>query len=240
MLVTPRFVFIHIPKTAGRFCRHQIVEHAGPVLYRGGLHAPIIRLPQQFDHLPIVSFVRNPWDWYVSWYFHMRDNNGFNPLFANAVNSGKADFNDIMHYVFDSLEAGTEAYGNLDKYIASEAHRKKESHDLDKSMLDFQRENGCGMLSWRYLFNVGSIGGRQYRIGRYEQLVDDLIDIMESCEVKLSDESIMKIRMASPVGVGKERAKRDFRMMYTDAALIERVLDKERLIIERYNYTFDS
>ena len=239
MLVTPNFVFIHLPKTAGRFIRHQILEHAGPVLFRGGLHGPIERLPDQFQMLPIIAFVRNPWDWYVSWFFHMQDSSGFNPLFANAVKAGNNDFTSIMHYMFDSMDEDSEAAKNLDNYIQSPEHLQRESHDLDQSMINFQRENGCGMLTWRYKFNVGENENVTKHVGKFESLVEDLIQCLKSCNVPLSQPSEFKIRMARPVGEGETRAKRDFRSLYTDSRLIERVAEKEHFIVDRFGYNFE-
>lgn len=239
MLVTPNFVFIHIPKTAGRFIRHQILEHAGPVLFRGGLHGPIKRLPAQFKILPIISFVRNPWDWYVSWFFHMQDYGGFNPLFANAVKAGNNDFTSIMHFIFDSLNEGSDAAKDLDDYIHSPEHLQRESHDLDQIMINFQRENSCGMLTWRYKFNIGENENTTKHIGRFETLAEDIILCLKNCNVPLSQPSKFKIRMARPVGEGATRAKRDYRSLYTDSRLIERVAEKERFIVDSFDYKFE-
>ena len=239
MLVTPKFVFIHIPKTAGRFIRHQIVEHAGPVLFRGGLHGPIGRLPVEFKDIPIIAFVRNPWDWYVSWYFHMQGFGGFNPLYANAVKAGNDDFTSVMHYVFDSIESETQAAKNLDDYLKSEEHLQRQSHDLDTSMIEFQRQHNCGVLGWRYMFNVGEDSAVTRHIGKFEVLVEDLIKCLKDCNVSLSELAESKIRMAGPVGEGEVRAKRDFRGLYTDDRLIERVAEKEKIIVDSFNYKFE-
>lgn len=240
MLVTPHFVFIHIPKTAGRFCRQQIVEHAGPVLYRGGLHEPLSRLPVGFGHLPVITFVRNPWDWYVSWYYHMQSYGGFNPLFASAVRCGHTDFTTVMHHIFDSLQAGTAAAAALDAYLASPEHAQLESHDLDTDMIGFQRQHNCCMLSWRFLFNVGERTGSDCHVGRFESLADDLVRSMQACGADLDAAVIARIRLSGPVGAGERRARRDYRSMYTDDRLIERVAEKERLLVERFAYSFDA
>ena len=29
-------------------------------------------IPPEFRDLPVLGFVRNPWDWYVSWYHYIR------------------------------------------------------------------------------------------------------------------------------------------------------------------------
>src|SRR3546814_16797562 len=44
------------------------------------------------QHLPVVGVVRNPWDWYVSWYAFNRKLGMRNPLFIVVSDGGKADF----------------------------------------------------------------------------------------------------------------------------------------------------
>jgi len=239
MLVTPHFVFIHIPKTGGRFCRRHIVEFACPVLHRGKLHEPASRMPNQYRKLPIIAFVRNPWDWYVSWYFHMRNFGGFNPLYANTISAGIKEFEPVMHHILDSIENNTQAAAALDAYTESKEYTEMESHDLDKSMIRYQREFNIGMLGWRFCFNIGLAPTVPCHIGRFESLADDLIESMRKCGVSLDDIDCDKIRNTGYVGEGKERAKRDYRKMYTDAHLIERIAEKEQLIIDRFGYCFE-
>jgi hypothetical protein len=238
MLVTPHFVFIHIPKTAGRFCRQQIVNYGGPVLYRGGLHEPLVRLPQPFRHLPTIAFVRNPWDWYVSWYYHMHSFGGFNPLFASAIRAGHLEFTPVMQHVFDSIEPGTRAAAELDDYLHSPEHAARNSHDLDTAMIAYQREHNCGMLTWRFCFNLGVQAPTPCHVGRFETLADDLIGAMTACGSPLSEQSSARIRASRPLGEGEKRAKRDYHSLYTDRRLIERVAEKERLVIAQFGYNF--
>jgi len=35
-------------------------------------HGQLRDLPGVFSHLPVIGFVRNPWDWYVSMFFDYR------------------------------------------------------------------------------------------------------------------------------------------------------------------------
>lgn len=70
MLVTRDFVLIHVPKTGGTFLNGLIKEHC-EVLHED-MHGPYSRLPAEYRDLPAIGFVRNPWDWYVSWFEHMK------------------------------------------------------------------------------------------------------------------------------------------------------------------------
>src|SRR4051794_17167200 len=70
MLITPDFVFIHVPKTGGAFIK-AIVERNCELVHRGDDHESARNIPQEFSGLPVLAAVRNPWDWYVSWYTYM-------------------------------------------------------------------------------------------------------------------------------------------------------------------------
>ncbi len=71
MIVTKHFVYIHISRTAGTFLNKLILEHV-PRAQMLQYHGHLRDLPEAFSHLPVISFVRNPWDWYVSMFFDYR------------------------------------------------------------------------------------------------------------------------------------------------------------------------
>jgi hypothetical protein len=84
VIVTPYFVFVHVPKTGGQFVR-TIVERHYPVSWRGSdHHSPYAELPERYRELPALAFVRNPWDCYVSTWAFMRDGEGDAPLRLKA------------------------------------------------------------------------------------------------------------------------------------------------------------
>ena len=81
MIITERFVFIHMHKTGGQTLNDVISDciRDHQVL---GYHFPRRMVPQEFSNLPVVGLVRNPWSWYVSWYFFNRRPNIRNSLFT--------------------------------------------------------------------------------------------------------------------------------------------------------------
>lgn len=66
--MTEDFVLVHVPKTGGTFLNELIRRHC-EVLYER-THAPYSELPADYQGLPAVAFVRNPFEWYVSWFEH--------------------------------------------------------------------------------------------------------------------------------------------------------------------------
>jgi hypothetical protein len=92
MIVTPKFVFIHVPKTGGTFVQSALNKIYGskfyqpisedpfnelskrlklweaPIAHQLIKHAPCNQIPSQYSDLPIISCIRNPFEWYVSNY----------------------------------------------------------------------------------------------------------------------------------------------------------------------------
>jgi hypothetical protein len=70
VLIGNDFVFLHVPKTGGSFVQQVILDHLPTVDVRGYTHTPFRELPAHAQALPGFYVVRNPWDWYVSWFHY--------------------------------------------------------------------------------------------------------------------------------------------------------------------------
>src|ERR671925_190022 len=102
MFITRQFVFLHVPKTGGAFirgvCEDHLPEGSIVELDKWEPHGSYDEIPSEFDQLPRLSFARNPWDWYVSWYHHtLRDaaeRSGMELLFmwSALFDKGRNDF----------------------------------------------------------------------------------------------------------------------------------------------------
>ena len=93
MILTRFFVFIHVPRTAGTFVR-QVFQRAAPDHWETQIlegHPSVREIPESRKSLPRIAVVRNPFDWYVSWYQYMRQIGG-NPIFDAASARGTGDF----------------------------------------------------------------------------------------------------------------------------------------------------
>ncbi len=71
VIVTKHFVYVHTSRTAGTFLNKLILEHA-PDAQMIQYHGHLRDLPREYAHLPVIGFVRNPWDWYVAMFFDYR------------------------------------------------------------------------------------------------------------------------------------------------------------------------
>lgn len=115
MLVTDDFVFLHIPKTGGSFIQSVIAEHLPVIDHEAAIghpvwsHEPYESLPSAWRERPAFCVVRNPWDWYVSWFHYQmergprrrrppagEDRWGKQAVWEGALRSGDADFKEAV------------------------------------------------------------------------------------------------------------------------------------------------
>ena len=70
MIVTDKFVFIHLARTGGTFVS-EVIKKFFPSAQEIGRHLPRELLPKEYSHLPVLGTVRNPWEFYVSTYHYV-------------------------------------------------------------------------------------------------------------------------------------------------------------------------
>lgn len=215
MLITPHFVFVHLPKTGGTFIRKVIAEHL-QVVARFDQHACASEIPPEYGGLPIFSVVRNPWDWYVSWYQHSLQYRPFadwdrffagNPTFSEAVQRACGiDLDDRFAKRLDTKFAGRMRRYDCDYYS----------------------------LWWQRGFREEQLRGREVIVGRQENLVQDFIDMLD--EVGEPSRTLREAA-TSDVPLNTTKRQRDYRSLYNDS-LRELVAYKARQIIKTYDYTY--
>ena len=166
MLLTRHFAFVHVPKTGGSFVRRVLVERLPPEWF---VQLPPTRhqhqgwddLPPAAAGLPVLAFVRNPWDWYVSWYhYHVQLSHEiargafFRMVFANGSNS----FSEAVR------NACTGNFEHPDGHILQTAR------ELD---VDFYTARVLNMLG-------PGFEDARLTVGRFERLVEDLGDFLSA------------------------------------------------------------
>lgn len=78
MLIHDRFVFLQMPKTASTFIAGALKQELELSKVNPYKHADWAKIPPEASELPVLTYVRNPWDWYVSWY-HFNEMRGGTP-----------------------------------------------------------------------------------------------------------------------------------------------------------------
>lgn len=91
MIVCDAFAFLHLHKSGGTYVNQMLITCV-PSARRIGYHLPYAEIPDEYRALPVVGTVRNPWDYYVSWYHFQQGQTRPNPLFLICSDGGSADF----------------------------------------------------------------------------------------------------------------------------------------------------
>ena len=91
MIVTDKFVFVHLPRSGGTFIS-EVIRKFFSSAHEIGYHLPRVVLPKEYSHLPVLGGVRNPWLFYPSWYYHQYSDTKYSPLFCSLSENRKLDF----------------------------------------------------------------------------------------------------------------------------------------------------
>ena len=216
MLITKHFAFLHMPKTGGTFLASTCeAELPNDWLVSTGLHrhAPYEEIPEAYRGLPIFYLVRNPWDWYVSWFDH--------------VHRGRRDFDYKEHKPFWQT-AFAEGRNDFRQTIVN-ACTGHVAHELTPI------PTGVDYYSARFRW-IGGAGleSGQVEVGRFENLREDFLAFLERHRVPVSASFPEAVQRFEPVNVGERGPYRDYYDDETQALVGE----KTRAIVERYGYEF--
>jgi hypothetical protein len=231
MIVTNKFVFVHFPRTGGTFITDVIMKFF-PSAKEIGYHLPRSLLPEQYTNLPVLGVIRNPWEFYVSWYHHVWPRDAATPLTSWLTENGEQQFEG---YTRNALNLGTDN-DRLDLLIETVPdevdYRKKNIPNITKAELRKIRGTGMGYYTFRFNHLFGNADDVFFC--RQENLRADLIEFLEQIGVA-SDE----IRAQILSSERKNTADHSHYSSYYTAELAELVSIRERAIIRRFGYQFE-
>jgi hypothetical protein len=214
VLVSDDFVYLHMPKTGGGTIRSVLNEVLPKGYVRNGprphVHPGWRRIPDEARALPVFVHVRNPWDWYVSWYeFSSRQP----PKAAKLWQSAFGDQPDFATFVRRACA------GQLD-------HDRAEIADDLRSGTDFYTAR------WRDL--VGGIVDQRLTFGRFERLFEDLEAFLRRVGAPVPDDFVAKAADVPGVHLGRRGPYREY---YDDEtrALVQRTAT---YFVDRFGYRF--
>ncbi len=135
MIISEDLVFIHMEKTGGQFVTPILTRLYRTITTSSTVHDPVSDITQEYQHLPRIGFIREPQDWYVSWFnfFHYKmvhfpqmhvgtKYRKYDLLLELGMDDPQADINDVL--------------GKLIGYYTSELH-----YFYDDSMMLGRTEN---------------------------------------------------------------------------------------------------
>jgi hypothetical protein len=216
MLITRQFLLLHVPRTGGESLRSAcLAELPMTSLIANDLEAatPYEELVEDFGDLPMLSIVRNPWEWYADWYSHMTEvdaDTRSGPIWESAFERGKSDFETTVRRActgvgFDSPRTSP-TMQELDCDHFTALHRRAVGTGTEDGRVELLRfENLAeGFTSW----------ARRHRV-----------EAAEAIGAHLKGEE------------GGGLARRPYRLLY-DESLRKLVARRASLIVEGHGYGF--
>lgn len=229
MIVTPRFVFLHLHKSGGTFVNAGLVQHIAGAK-QIGYHLPRSMLPAQYAALPLLGLVRNPWSYYVSWYSFQRSRPRPNALFQTLSNGGTLDFSGTIRNMLN-LDRDPAL---LDRVLAAlPAAYINQGLNLPSPSLAPIRGSGLGFYSFLYRYLYGP-DITAVKLARMEQLRVEVTQLLESAGEPVTSALRDYISSAPAVNTSEHAPHRQ---LY-DKELAQLVAERDQLVIQRHGYSF--
>ena len=240
MIVTDHFVYIHVSRTAGTFLNKLILEQlpgARMLQYHGHLRD----LPARYSQLPVIGFVRNPWDWYVSMYCDYKRKGQF--VFQILSDRGTLDFEATVTR-FLKLGDDSDLSRSLLQQLTRVAPRIINAQRPQRNQLPGLRSEhfdrypaGIGYYTWLFQLMFDTEHEHEVHLGRFENLRSDALRLFEETGTPVTDGVSRYLGSAKPMNWSPRPAT--FVGSY-GPELEALVADKDSYLIERFGYDFSE
>lgn len=232
MLVTDKFVFVHLPRCGGTFVS-DLIRKFFPSTREIGYHFPRELLPAEYSHLPVLGTVRNPWEFYVSWYYHVWPRDAATPLISWVTENGKAGFSGSAR---NAANFGADN-ARLDQLIemmpAAVDYRRRHIPNITKDALRKVRGTEVGYYSFRFNQLFGNADDIFFC--RIETLRKDLLAFFE--RVGAASDELRDYVLGE---VKKNTSEHHHYSTYYTPDLAKLVAVRDRRLIERFGYSFEQ
>lgn len=231
MIVTPRFVFLHLHKSGGSFVNEMLMTCV-PGATQVGYHLPRTLVPASHRHLPVLGLVRNPWSYYVSWYAFQSARPQPNALYRICSDHGRLDFASTIRRLL-SLGADDAL---LDELLAALPDRYV-NHGLNLPAFALAPIRGTGLGFYSYLY--GYLYGAAHeaegpRVGRMEALREELPRLLDAVGQPI-DERMRQFIENAP---RRNESRHADAVQVYDPSLRDLVSERDSALIGRYGYRF--
>lgn len=234
MIVTDRFVYIHVHRSGGQFALRFIRQFCGPIRFEG-YHYPLQALPEPYRHLPVLRLVRPPWEWYVSWchFNHPKPRNHIYPVVSNV---GRADIRSTVHNLLLLGQDRPESHGMIKLIEAAlpDTWEGNRGAGITKTCIRTLAGSGLGYYDWlvRRMFG-GFPPDRTIFLQSMVNAGVDLQQLWERANLPLTDEMIDDLSSAPPRNTSVHREP----LYHLGAELMREIATLDRAVLERLNWT---
>ena len=182
MIVTNYFVYIHTSRSAGTFLNKLILEQVpGARLIQ--YHGHLTDLPAEFSHLPVIGFVRNPWDWYVSMYCDYKRKQQY--VFQIVSDRGVLGFRETVARFLNLGDNSAQSRRLLDQLVKAaptiintRTPGRRHLPGLRSEHFANYPEN-LGYYSWLFKLMYESENNHRIHLGRFEKLREEALRLLK-------------------------------------------------------------
>jgi hypothetical protein len=232
MLVTDKFVFLHLPRAGGTFV-YEVVRKFFPSAREVGYHFPRELLPGEYSHLPILGTVRNPWEFYVSWYHHVRPRGAASTFFSWVSDNGKLGFAETIRNALN-LGVDDERLDVLIEMLPDHVdYGKRNIPNITKDSMRKARGTGVGYYTWRFNQIFGKTDDVFFC--RVDSLREDLVAFFD--EIGAANDELREYVLSLDKKNTAEYARVS---TYYTAELAELVRSRDRQLVEHFGFSFEG
>lgn len=225
MITAPDFVCIHLQKCGGSFLREYLIHNIPGAKYSGEPHDKACDIPKQHRAKPILGTIRNPWDWYVSWYA--------------ATQISKMGHFWVLH------ENGKQT--TFAEFMETVLRLKKRIHNIDFGLVN---RLGIGVYTYRYINSYCHNPNKVLGQLQSQPLTEDMVFKIHLCRTENLRSDLANFLADTPTGITESQAKtlttmakvnasqHDEYQDHYDAKLRQSVGEMDRYIVDRFGYTF--
>lgn len=224
MILTPRFVFIHLHKSGGTFVNDVLLEHV-PGARKLGHHAPASLLPASHAGLPVLGVVRNPWDYYVSWFTFQSERRTW--VWQVFSEDGALDFAATTQRMLYAGEDDALIDRLIEHAPVEFPHRQM---NLTKACIEGMRGQSHGWYTFLFRRMYAEL---PVHFIRKENLREELLEFLRKHGVE-SPALERSVREAPPANTTSHAPYRDC----YPPSLARLVAEREREVAQRFGYTF--
>ena len=238
MIVTDHFVYIHVSRTGGTFLNRLILSQfpgARMLQYHGHLE----NLPPVYAHLPVIGFVRNPWDWYVSMFNDYQRKPQF--VFQALSNNGRLDFQNTVTRFLNLGDKSPESQELLRQLIELAPETLDPQQPRGNTLPGLEEKHfacyptGVGYYSWLFELMFRSKHEQQIHHGLFENLREDTLRLFEETGVTITKHMMAYLKLEPRLN--KSVRPVEYTGIYSPE-LRELLAKREQAIIERFGYEF--
>jgi hypothetical protein len=232
MIVTDKFVFVHLLRSGGTFVS-EVIRKFFPSAHEIGYHLPRVALPTEYSHLPVLGTVRNPWAFYPSWYHHHYSDNRYLPLFCSVSENRKLDFVQTIQNALNLGVSDDKLNFLIQELPENFDYQERHISNLTRDVIRKIRRTGIGLYTFRFNELFGQADDVFFC--RVESLRSDLMAFFE--RIGAASDALRSYVL----GLDKKNISEHLHYStYYTPELAELVSIRDRPLIERFGYSFEQ